>query len=73
MPYEGAMDGKLFKACFKERLWPAFGRGRTLIMGNAAFHLKKHLERIAEAFWREGDISSAIFSGAEPDRAFGLS
>lgn len=47
--YDGTMESTLFEAWFKERLYPALERGKTLIMDNAAFHRKKHLERIAEA------------------------
>ena len=68
--YDGTMESTLFEAWFKERLCPALERGKTLIMDNAAFHRKKHLERIAEASGHRVKFLPAILAGTEPDRAF---
>lgn len=48
--YDGTMNSELFESWFKQILCPSLERGKVLIMDNAAFHRKKHLECIAEAF-----------------------
>ena len=48
LQYKGMMHSQFFEAWFEKHLIPKLAKGSVIVMDNASFHRKKHLDKLAE-------------------------